>query len=72
MCAQALLAVAAARPAPAPPAAGALAVAGSAGQPRAWRDTGKPPATPADRPPVGIEPTTCSLRVILEAYFGVG
>jgi hypothetical protein len=23
-------------------------------------------------PPVGIEPTTCSLRVILEAYFAVG
>src|SRR5205823_2644540 len=50
MCAQALLAVAAARPAPAPPPDGTLA-ARQAGQPPAWRDTGKLPATPADRPP---------------------
>jgi hypothetical protein len=50
MCAQALLAVAAARPAEAPPPAGTLA-AGRAGQPPAWRDTGKLPATPASRPP---------------------
>jgi SRSO17 transposase len=50
MCAQALLAVAAARPAPAQPPGGTLA-AGSAGQPPAWRDTGKLPATPASRPP---------------------
>jgi SRSO17 transposase len=48
MCAQALLAVAAARPAPPasePPAAG------SAAQPAAWRDTGKLPASTNDRPP---------------------
>ena len=51
MCAQALLAVAAARPAPAPPPGGTFAVAGCAGQPPAWRDTGKLPATPASRPP---------------------
>ena len=47
MCAQALLAVAAARPAPPaaePPAA-------SAGQPEAWRDTGKLPATAATSRP---------------------
>ncbi len=50
MCAQALLAVAAARPAPAPLPDGTLA-AGRAGPPPAWRDTGKLPATPADRPP---------------------
>ena len=50
MCAQALLAVAA-RPAPAPPPGGTLAVAGSTGQPPAWRDTGTLPATPASRPP---------------------
>jgi SRSO17 transposase len=50
MCAQALLAVAAAHPAPAPLPDGTLA-AGRAGQPPAWRDTGKLPATPADRPP---------------------
>jgi hypothetical protein len=48
MCAQALLAIAAARPAP--PAAEPPA-AGTAGQPQAWRDTGKLPATPGDRPP---------------------
>ena len=50
MCVQALMAVAAARPAPAPRPGGTLA-AGSAGQPPAWRDTGKLPATPASRPP---------------------
>jgi len=50
MCAQALLAVAAAHPAPAPPGA-TLAVAGSTGQPQAWRDTGTLPATPVSRPP---------------------
>jgi len=47
MCAQALLAVAAARPAPAtgnPPAT-------APAQPAAWRDTGKLPATADDRPP---------------------
>jgi SRSO17 transposase len=49
MCAQALLAVAATRPATAgdPPAAGAAA------QPTAWRDTGKLPATAGDRRPGG-------------------
>lgn len=51
MCAQALLAVAAARPAPAPPPGGTLAVASRTGQPPAWRDTGTLPATPASRPP---------------------
>ena len=51
MCAQALLAVAAARPAPAPPPGGTRAAAGPAGQPPAWRDTGTLPATPGDRPP---------------------
>jgi SRSO17 transposase len=51
MCAQALLAVAAARPAPAPPPGGAPVVPGSTGQPPAWRDTGTLPATPASRPP---------------------
>jgi SRSO17 transposase len=51
MCAQALLAVAAARPAPAPPPGGTLAAPGSTGQPPAWRDTGTLPATPASRPP---------------------
>jgi SRSO17 transposase len=48
MCAQALLAVAAARPAP--PATGPPG-AGTAGQPQAWRDTGKLPATADDQPP---------------------
>jgi hypothetical protein len=47
MCAQALLAVAAARPAPV--AAGPAAV--SAAQPAAWRDTGKLPASADDQPP---------------------
>jgi hypothetical protein len=53
MCARALLAVAAVRPAPAPPPGGTFAVAGCAGQPPAWRDTGKLPAAPASRPPAG-------------------
>jgi SRSO17 transposase len=51
MCAQALLAVAAARQAPAPPPAESRAPAGSSAQPAAWRDTGTLPATPGDRPP---------------------
>ena len=48
MCAQALLAVAAARPAPPGevPAAASLAA-----QPAAWRDTGKLPASANDQPP---------------------
>jgi SRSO17 transposase len=52
MCAQALLAVAAARPAPAPPPGDASCSAGAA-QRAAWRDTGKLPASPGDRPPAG-------------------
>jgi SRSO17 transposase len=48
MCAQALLAVAAARPAP--PAAEPPAPGGNQ-QPAAWRDTGKLPATADDQPP---------------------
>jgi SRSO17 transposase len=58
MCAQALLAVAAARPAPAaadPPAA-------TAGQPAAWRDTGKLPASANDRPP-GDDPGLVKVSV---------
>ncbi len=50
MCAQALLAVAAARPGPAPLPGGTLA-ASRASQPPAWRDTGELPVTPASRPP---------------------
>jgi hypothetical protein len=49
MCAQALLAIAAARPAPPGTAAHA------AGQPAAWADTGKLPASAEDQPP-GDEP----------------
>jgi SRSO17 transposase len=59
MCAQALLAIAAARPAPpgeAPPAAT------PAGQPAAWRDTGKLPATADDRPP-GDDPGLVKVSV---------
>ena len=51
MCAQALLAVGAARHAPAPPPGESRVPAGSPAQPAAWRDTGKLPATPGDRPP---------------------
>jgi DDE superfamily endonuclease len=62
MCAQALLAVAAARPALAPPPGGALA-AGRAAQPPAWRDTGKLPATPpAGRPPAAAWSRSASPR----------
>jgi SRSO17 transposase len=50
MCAQALLAIAAARPAP--PGAD-LPPASPAGQPAAWRDTGKLPASADDQPPGG-------------------
>ena len=50
MCAQALLAIAAARPAPAAPEA-AEPAAGTTGQPAAWADTGKLPATADDQPP---------------------
>jgi hypothetical protein len=58
MCAQALLAVAAARPAPPRddlPAA-------DDGQPAAWRDTGKLPATADDRPP-GDDPGLVKVSV---------
>ena len=58
MCAQALLAVAAARPAPAPPPGRTRAPAGPAGQPPAWRDTGTLTATPGDRPPGGTDSTS--------------
>jgi hypothetical protein len=59
MCAQALLAIAAARPAlPAaqPPAAG------MAGQPQAWRDTGKLPVSAGDQPP-GDDPGLVKVSV---------
>jgi SRSO17 transposase len=59
MCAQALLAVAAARPAP--PAAQPPA-AGPAGQPQAWRDTGKLPASADDQPP-GDDPGLVKVSV---------
>ena len=58
MCAQALLAVAAARPAP---DAGSTP-AGTAGQPPAWHDTGKLPATADDDPP-GSEPGLVKVSV---------
>jgi hypothetical protein len=58
MCAQALLAVAAARPAPA--AADPATV--TAGQPVAWRDTGKLPASANDRPP-GADPGLVKVSV---------
>jgi SRSO17 transposase len=58
MCAQALLAIAAARPAPPagdPPA-------GHASQPEAWRDTGKLPASAGDQPP-GDDPGLVEVSV---------
>jgi SRSO17 transposase len=61
MCAQALLAVAAARPAPPPPLGDARSD-GSPGQPAAWRDTGKLPASAADRPP-GDDPGLVKVSV---------
>ena len=48
MCAQALLAIATARPSP---PAGQPPAATGTGQPAAWRDTGKLPATAGDQPP---------------------
>ena len=48
MCAQALLAIATARPSP---PAGQPPAATGTGQPAAWRDTGKLPATADDQPP---------------------
>ena len=59
MCAQALLAVAAARPAP---PGEAPAAASLAGQPAAWRDTGKLPASANDRPP-GDDPGLVKVSV---------
>jgi SRSO17 transposase len=59
MCAQALLAVAAARPAP---HAAQPAAASTAGQPQAWRDTGKLPATADDQPP-GTDPGLVKVSV---------
>jgi len=59
MCAQALLAVAAARPAP--PAAEPPAV-GMAAQPQAWRDTGKQPVS-ADEQPPGDDPGLVKVSV---------
>jgi SRSO17 transposase len=59
MCAQALLAIAAARPAPPaaePPAASPVS------QPAAWRDTGKLPAS-ADDPPPGDDPGLVKVSV---------
>jgi SRSO17 transposase len=58
MCAQALLAVAAARPDP----AAAEPTASGASQPAAWRDTGKLPATAGDRPP-GDDPGLVKVSV---------
>jgi SRSO17 transposase len=58
MCAQALLAIAAARPAP----AGGNPLASATAQPVAWRDTGKLPATADDRPP-GDDPGLVKVSV---------
>jgi hypothetical protein len=58
MCAQALFAVAAARPAP---SRDDLPAVGD-GQPAAWRDTGKLPATADDRPP-GDDPGLVKVSV---------
>ena len=60
MCAQALLAIAAARPAP--PGSGEPPAAGTAGQPEAWAGTGKLPATADDDPP-GDEPGLVKVSV---------
>ena len=59
MCAQALLAVAAARPAP---PGEAPAAASLAAQPAAWRDTGKLPARANDQPP-GDDPGLVKVSV---------
>ncbi len=58
MCAQALLAVAAARPAP----PGEAPAAASLAQPAAWRDTGKLPASANDQPP-GDDPGLVKVSV---------
>ena len=59
MCAQALLAIAAARPAP---SAVESAAPGGNRQPAAWRDTGKLPAAAGDRPP-GDDPGLVKVSV---------
>jgi SRSO17 transposase len=61
MCAQALLAIAAARPVP-PARTGDDQPAAGDGQPAAWRDTGKLPATAGDRPP-GDDPGLVKVSV---------
>jgi hypothetical protein len=61
MCAQALLAVAAARPVP-PARTGDDQPAAGGRQPAAWRDTGKLPATAGDRPP-GDDPGMVKVSV---------
>jgi SRSO17 transposase len=61
MCAQALLAIAAARPAP-PGPDGDDPPADAATQPLAWRDTGKLPASADDRPP-GSDPGLVKVSV---------
>ena len=58
MCARALLAIAAARPA----LPGSDPPASTAGQPTAWRDTGKLPASADDRPP-GDDPGLVKVSV---------
>jgi hypothetical protein len=59
MCAQALLAIAAARP---PRASDPPAAACAPAQPEAWRDTGKLPVTAADAPP-GADPGMVKVSV---------
>jgi hypothetical protein len=61
MCAQALLAIAAARPALHARTGDDLPAAGDR-QPAAWRDTGKLPATADDRPP-GDDPGLVKVSV---------
>ena len=58
MCAQALLAIAAAQPA----LPGSDPAAVGAGQPAAWRDTGKLPASADDQPP-GDDPGLAKVSV---------
>jgi hypothetical protein len=62
MCAQALLAVAAARPAPPGRTGDDPSSASPAAQPQAWRDTGKLPATADDQPP-GDDPGLVKVSV---------
>ena len=62
MCAQALLAVAAARPAPPGRTGDDPPAASPAAQPQAWRDTGKLPATADDQPP-GDDPGLVKVSV---------